>query len=222
MRINLILLSILFVGCTQVSELPIVPVVPPATTPGILMENNMTFFITSEGPGDGGNLGGLAGADAHCERLADVVGVGDKEWRAYLSATGVDARDRIGSGPWHNAKGVLIADDIEDLHDNATKLIKETQLNERGEVVNGRGDTPNRHDIMTGSDNKGMFVGTNSTCDDWASNTNGSRVLVGHHDRIGGGYEPASWNNAHVSRGCSQENLKASGGDGLFYCFAID
>jgi hypothetical protein len=191
--------------------------------------NTMSFFITSIGTGQGANLGGLEGADAHCKQLAAAVGKGDRTWRAYLSTSGTDgvnARDRIGNGPWYNANGVLIADDIADLHNNATKLIKDTQLNEKGEIVNGRGDTPNRHDILTGSNPDGtLFVaGANdTTCQNWMSSTNGTgSARVGHHDRIGGGQDPTSWNSAHNSRGCSQENLKSSGGDGLFYCFATD
>lgn len=189
--------------------------------------NKMSFFITSIGLGNGGDLGGLEGADAYCQSLA--ASVGDKTWRAYLSTAGengVNARDRIGNGPWYNAKGELIAEDVEDLHNNASGLVKTTQLNEKGEIVNGRGDTPNRHDMLTGSNVDGtLFVaGTNdTTCSNWMSSTNGTgSARVGHHDRIGGGQYPTSWNSAHNSRGCSQENLISTGGDGLFYCFAID
>ncbi len=191
--------------------------------------NTMSFFITSAGPGKGADLGGLAGADAYCRKLAASVGAGDRTWKAYLSTIGgggVNARDRIGKGPWYNSKGELVAENIEDLHNNASKLIKTTQLNEGGEIVNGRGDSPNRHDILTGSRTDGtLFVaGTNdTTCSNWISSTNGTgSARVGHHDRIGGGSDPTSWNSAHNSRGCSQENLKSTGGDGLFYCFAAD
>lgn len=137
----------------------------------------------------------------------------------------MDARDRIGNGPWYNSKGELIAENVEDLHNNASRLVKTTQLNEKGEMVNGRGDSPNRHDILTGSNADGtLFVaGANdTTCGNWMSSTNGTgSARVGHHDRIGGGQDPTSWNSAHDSRGCSQENLRSTGGDGLFYCFAI-
>ena len=186
----------------------------------------MTFFITSIGSGKGADFGGLAGADRHCQRLAWLGGAGHRTWRAYLSQTAfrdqpaVDARDRIGKGPWHNAKGVLIAQNAAELH-GENKLTKETQLNEKGEVVNGRGDTPNRHDILTGSqlDGTAFADGADHTCANWTSNATGS-AQVGHHDRQGGGANPTSWNNAHASKGCSQENLRGTGGDALFYCFA--
>ncbi|HLC50180.1 MAG TPA: lectin [Candidatus Nanoarchaeia archaeon] len=191
--------------------------------------NEMSFFITSTGPGNGADLLGLAGADAYCQKLAESAGSKGKTWHAYLSASGkssIDARDRIGKGPWHNAKGELVANDVADLHNNASRLVKTTQLNEKGEIVNGRGDSPNRHDILTGSNSDGtLFVaGTNdTTCSNWMSSTNGTgNARVGHHDRIGGGQDPTSWNSAHNSRGCSQENLRSTGGDGLFYCFAIN
>ena len=188
----------------------------------------MTFFITSAGPGNGANLGGIAGADKHCQALAQAAGAGARTWRAYLSTRGegVDkggnARDRIGPGPWHNAKGVQIAASLAELHSDKNNLTKETQLTEKGAVVNGRGDTPNRHDILTGSDLEGRALTTegDSTCANWTSNAAGS-AMVGHHDRTGGGQNPTSWNSAHPSKGCSQENLRATGGDGLFYCFAV-
>jgi len=190
--------------------------------------NEMSFFITSIGLGDGANLGGLEGADAHCQTLAESVGAGNKTWRAYLSAscTGVvNARDRIGEGPWYNSNGILIATDIENLH-GENNLNKETALNEKGEIINGRGDDPNRHDILTGSDFDGtLYVeGVNdTTCNNWLSNSDGS-AMVGHHDRLGLRDDEASrsWTTSHLSRGCSQEALRSSGGDGLFYCFAID
>jgi hypothetical protein len=189
--------------------------------------SQMTFFITSAGPGNGANLGGIAGADAHCEKLAAAAGAGNRTWRAYLSTSEsggkkvVNARDRIGPGPWRNAKGVQIATNVEDLHSDNNKLTKETQLNEKGEVVNGRGDTPNRHDILTGSqlDGTAFTDGADHTCQNWTGSGDGS-AQVGHHDRQGGGQNPTSWNSAHASRGCSQENLRGTGGDGLFYCFA--
>lgn len=179
----------------------------------------MSFFLTSAGPGDGADLGGLEGADAHCQSLAESVGAGGRTWRAYLSTTdGVDARDRIGEGPWYNARGVEIASSVENLHGD-NNLTKQTQLNENGEEVNGRGDSPNRHDILTGSNADGTSSG--ATCENWTSSGGGS-ATVGHHDRTGGGSDPTSWNAAHGSRGCSQSNLQGTGGDGLFYCFAID
>jgi hypothetical protein len=187
----------------------------------------MSFFITSVGPGNGADLGGLVGADSQCQALAAAVGAGDLEWRAYLSTINPDgtaaehARDRIGSGPWYNAKGVMVAESVADLHSDNNKLSKENSLNEKGEVVNGRGDQPNRHDILTGSQLDGTaHTGEGYTnCGNWTSSGEGS-ARVGHHDRTGGGDNPTSWNSAHNSRGCSQENLRGSGGDGLFYCFA--
>ncbi len=187
----------------------------------------MGFFITSVGSGDGANLGGLKGADAHCQKLAAAAGGGSRTWRAYLSTSAAggqqaaNAKDRIGPGPWYNAKGVLIAQNVAELH-GENKLTKETQLTEKGEVVNGRGDTPNRHDILTGSqlDGTAFADGQDHTCANWTSNSAGS-AQVGHHDRQGGGANPTSWNNAHASKGCSQENLRGTGGDALFYCFAV-
>ena len=190
-------------------------------------ENQLSFFITSAGSGDGANLGGLAGADRICQARAEAVGAGSRQWRAYLSAAAgpgtpaVNARDRIGSGPWYNAKGVPVAMSVADLHSAGNRLNKENSLTETGAVVNGRGDTPNRHDILTGSqaDGTAFAGGTDRTCGNWTSNAQGS-AQVGHHDRQGGGADPTSWNSAHPSRGCSQANLQGSGGDGLFYCFA--
>jgi hypothetical protein len=190
--------------------------------------STMSFFITSNGPGLGADLGGLEGADAYCRRLAESVGVADRTWRAYLSTQGsngraaVNARDRIGSGPWYNAKNVRVATDVANLHSDANALGKANSLNEKGEVVNGRGDSPNRHDILTGSQLDGTaFPGTeDKTCSNWTARGAGS-AQVGHFDRIGGGQNPTSWNSAHPSSGCSQENLRSTGGDGLFYCFAI-
>lgn len=187
----------------------------------------MSFFLTSKGPGDGGNLGGLAGADAHCQALAEAAGAGDKTWRAYLSTTGdnaVNARDRIGDGPWANANGVIVARDVDDLHSDSNKLSKENSISETGELINGRGDTPNRHDILTGSSLDGMAVNEegHTACGNWTSNGSDGSANVGHHDRTGGGQNPTSWNNAHGSRGCSQSDLQGTGGDGLYYCFAVD
>ncbi|MCZ6852778.1 MAG: hypothetical protein O7G86_02560 [Gammaproteobacteria bacterium] len=181
----------------------------------------MSFFITSHGPGNGANLGGLAGADAHCQSLAAAVGAGDRSWHAYLSTGGsepVNARDRIGSGPWTNVQGVIVAENIEQLHGD-NNLTKETVLTETGTTINGRGDSPNRHDILTGSGLDG--IASDSTCQNWTSGAEGS-AMVGHHDRTGGGANPTSWNSAHGTRGCSQANLQSTGGDGLFYCFASD
>jgi hypothetical protein len=187
----------------------------------------MSFFITSAGPGNGANLGGLAGADAHCQKLAAAVKAGNRAWRAYLSTSAsggqpaVNARDRIGKGPWHNVKGERIAQNLDELHSDTNNLTKQTQLTEKGDVVNGRGDTPNRHDILTGSqlDGTAFPAGADKTCGNWTSQAEGS-AQVGHHDRQGGGENPSSWNAAHASKGCSQENLRGTGGDGLFYCFA--
>jgi len=183
---------------------------------------NMSFFVTSAGPGNGANLGGLAGADAHCQKLAQAVGAGSKTWRAYLSTNGsggVNAKDRIGSGPWNNSKGVAVAQSVADLHSDKNNLTKQTSITEKGEVVNGRGDTPNRHDVLTGSNPDG--TASENTCANWTSAGEGS-AQVGHHDRVGGGDNPTSWNSSHPSRGCSQENLRGTGGDGLFYCFATN
>lgn len=185
----------------------------------------MSFFITSVGSGNGANLGGLAGADAHCQNLAKAVGAGDKEWRAYLSTQGasaVNAKDRIGSGPWFNSKGVQVAASVADLHSDNNNLTKETQLTEKGGVVNGRGDKPNQHDILTGSNLDGTTfpAGEDHSCSNWTSASDGS-AQVGHHDRQGGGANPTSWNAAHASKGCSQQNLIATGGNGYFYCFAV-
>lgn len=185
-------------------------------------DTGMSFFITSAGPGDGANLGGLKGADAHCQALATSAGAGGKTWRAYLSSAEENARDRIGNGPWYNAKGVLIAGDLAVLHSDANRINKQTGLTEKGAVVNGRGDKPNRHDILTGSDPDGMLA-AGKTCGDWTNSGEGS-AIVGHHDRMGlrDDAPSKSWNSSHGSRGCGQEALRGSGGDGLLYCFAAD
>jgi hypothetical protein len=190
-------------------------------------DGSLSFFITSQGSGDGANLGGLAGADAHCQKLAAAAGAGNRTWRAYLSASAADgkpavnAKDRIGSGPWFNAKGVKVAENVADLHSDKNKLSKENSLTEKGTVVNGRGDTPNQHDILTGSqaDGTAFTDGADHTCKNWTSNGEGS-ANVGHHDRQGGGPAPTSWNASHASKGCSQQNLIGTGGNGYFYCFA--
>ncbi|HEX5378932.1 MAG TPA: hypothetical protein VFW47_10175 [Phenylobacterium sp.] len=216
------------------------------TAPPPLAPRKMSFFITSTGPGKGGDLGGLAGADAWCQSLAAKAGAGGRTWRAYLSSTGdgtgpVNARDRIGKGPWFNARGVQVAASVEDLHSPGNHLGKQVSLSELGEQINGRGDTPNTHDIMTGSTADGRLAppvappppanapaGTpapaapdNLTCNNWTS-SGPSRTMLGHHDRQGGGPDPTSWNAAHQSRSCSQPDLVATGGKGLFYCFAIN
>ncbi|MBL8352700.1 MAG: hypothetical protein JNL87_20580 [Burkholderiaceae bacterium] len=193
-------------------------------------KSGMSFFVTSSNPGQGGNLGGLAGADAHCQKLAAAAGAGNRTWRAYLSTQpvggqgGVNARDRIGKGPWQNAKGVVVASDLEQLH-GANSLSKQTALTESGAVVNGRGDTPNLHDVLTGSQPNGSFIAgnVNSTCGNWTMSSGGA-AMVGHHDRIGldESVPAKSWNSSHLSRGCSLDQLKATGGGGLYYCFAAD
>ena len=185
--------------------------------------NQMSFFITSTNPGKGADLGGLAGADAHCAALAKAAGSpATRVWRAYLSTTGpggVNAKDRIGTGPWFNAKGVQVAASVADLHSDANKLSKENSLNEKGEVNNGRGDQPNRHDILTGSNLDGTAA--TATCSNWTNGAQGGGgAQVGHHDRTGGGQNPTSWNSAHATPGCSIEELRKVGGEGFFYCFA--
>lgn len=187
------------------------------------------FFITSVGVGKGGDLGGLAGADAHCQALAKAEGSGDHTWRAYLSTTAtrtapaVNARDRIGTGPWYNAEGLLVAANVVELHGSESKVSKATAVTERLDTVNGVGDDPNRHDILTGSRPDGTaFDGSDDlTCGNWTSSTAG-RAQVGHHDRMGQGASADSWNSAHTSRGCARQDLQSTGGGGLFYCFAID
>lgn len=199
--------------------------------PALAQQSSMTFFVTSVGPGKGADLGGLAGADAHCQQLAQAAGAGGKTWRAYLSTQGagaVNAKDRIGKGPWVNAKGAVIAKDVAELH-SANNLTKQTALSEKGDVVNGRGDTPNRHDVLTGSQPDGTaFTGSDDrTCKNWTSSTQGA-AMVGHSDRTGLNEEPPakSWNSSHPSRGpeggCSQADLRSTGGDGLLYCFAAN
>jgi hypothetical protein len=209
------------------------PIAPPGAG-----ANPMTFFITSVGVGRGADLGGLEGADAHCQSLAKAAGAGDRTWRAYLStqATGgladpkaVHARDRIGAGPWHNAKGVLIARNVEELHSPRNNLTKETALDEKGNMVNGRTEKPNRHDILTGSRPDGTAFPPSPpfgdmTCGNWTRSGAEGAAMTGHHDRAGPVDHAwaVSWNSAHPTRGgCSQEALRSTGGDGLFYCFAV-
>ena len=206
-----------------------------AAQPALAQATSTGFFVTSVGIGNGGNLGGLAGADNYCQQLAQAAGAGAKTWRAYLSTQpadgqpAVNARDRIGKGPWQNSKGVVIAKDVADLHSAANNLTKATALSEKGDVINGRGDTPNRHDVLTGSqaDGTAFAAGDDRTCKNWTSSTQGA-AMVGHADRVGLRDDDASksWNTSHPSRGpdggCSQNDLKSTGGDGLFYCFAAN
>ena len=203
-----------------------------AAAPSQAQQSQMSFFVTSVGVGKGADLGGLAGADAHCQQLAAAVGAGAKTWHAYLSTQGagaVDARDRIGKGPWQNAKGLVIATSVEDLHSANNKLSKENNLSEKGEVINGRGDKPNRHDILTGTQPNGTAFPPDKdmTCKNYTSSTQGA-VMLGHNDRMGLRDDEAShsWNSSHPSRGndggCSQADLRSTGGDGLLYCFAVN
>lgn len=200
-------------------------------TPALADAASMTFFVTSLGKGDGANLGGLEGADAHCGTLAKAAGSEKTNWKAYLSTTapqgeaGVNARDRIGKGPWQNVKDVVVAASVDELHSDKNNLTKDTALTEKGEVVKGRGDKPNEHDILTGSDPMGMYstAGGDTTCKNWTSNGEGS-AIVGHHDRMGlkDTRHMKAWNSSHGSAGCSQDALVKTGGAGLFYCFAAD
>ncbi|MBI2715272.1 MAG: lectin [Rhizobiales bacterium] len=199
--------------------------------PAQAQQANMSFFVTSVGPGNGADLGGLAGADKHCQQLAQAAGAGGKTWHAYLSTQGagaVNARDRIGKGPWTNAKGVVIAKSVDELH-GTNNLTKQTALSEKGDVINGRGDKPNRHDVLTGSNMEGRAFPADEdrTCKNYTSSTQGA-VMVGHHDRQGlnDSAPMLSWNSSHPSRGaeggCSQADLRSTGGDGLLYCFAVN
>jgi hypothetical protein len=195
-----------------------------AATAAAAQDAPMSFFVTSQGSGKGADLGGLTGADKHCQSLAEAAGASGKTWHAYLSTADTDARDRIGSGPWYNAKGIKIADDVASLHSDANNLTKETALDETGKVINGRGDKPNRHDILTGSKPDGTKI-AGQTCGDWTMSGADGAAMMGHSDRTGLDDSAAakSWNSSHASRGgCSQDALKGTGGDGLFYCFAID
>lgn len=200
-------------------------------TPAMAQQSTMSFFVTSSGPGNGANLGGLDGADKHCQTLAASAGAGATTWHAYLSTQGqgaVNARDRIGKGPWVNAKGATIAKDVADLH-GANNLTKQTALSEKGDVINGRGDQPNRHDILTGSqpDGTAFAADKDMTCKNYTSATEGS-VMLGHSDRTGLDESALakSWNSSHPSRGpgggCTQADLRSTGGDGLLYCFAVN
>ena len=191
----------------------------------------MTFFVSSVGKGNGANFGGLAGADAHCQALAQAAGSTLTSWRAYLSTTepggtaGVNARERIGKGPWQNVKGVVVAKSIDDLHSDSNNINKQTALTEKGETISGRGDPVNTHDILTGSDPQGMYstAGGDTTCGNWTKSGDGS-AIVGHHDRQGlkDTRHMHSWNSSHGTRGCGQDALKSTGGAGLIYCFAAN
>jgi hypothetical protein len=220
----------IFIACIA-AACALLPAAPASAQSG-----NATFFLTSNGVGNGGNLGGIAGADNHCQTLAQAAGIGaPKTWHAYLSTQAADgktaenARDRIGKGPWQNVKGTAVAKDVADLHSANNNLTKQTALSEKGDVINGRGDTPNRHDVLTGSQADGTaFAGADDrTCKNWTSSTQGAAML-GHSDRIGLRDDDASksWNTSHPSRGpdggCSQNDLKSTGGDGLLYCFAVN
>jgi hypothetical protein len=198
------------------------------TTTAQAQQAEMSFFITSAGKGNGADLGGIAGADAHCQALAKAAGSTSANWRAYLSTTepggtaGINARERIGSGPWKNAKGVVVATNLDNLHSASVNITKQTALSEKGEVISGRGDAVNAHDILTGSDPQGNYstAGGDTTCGNWTKSGEGS-AIVGHHDRAGlkDSRHMTSWNSSHGSRGCSQDQLKSSGGAGMFYCF---
>jgi hypothetical protein len=190
--------------------------------PAAAQEKTIGFFVTSSGPGNGGNLGGLAGADKHCQALAAKAGAGNRTWRAYLSTTGagsVNARDRIGAGPWYNAKGQLIASNVAELHSDKANIDNDTALDEQGRPINAQG-APNRHDILTGSTPEGRA--TDMTCQNWTSSASEHTAMLGHHDRLTFGKPGSPWNSAHPSKGCSQENLVATGGAGLLYCFAAN
>jgi hypothetical protein len=201
---------------------------PPCAEAG---QEGMTFFVTSVGKGSGADLGGLEGADAHCLALAKAAGSPHTNWRAYLSTTapggeaGVNARDRIGKGPWQNAKGVVVARSVDELHSDGNNVTKQTALTEKGELISGRGDAVNTHDILTGSDPAGNYstAGCDTTCGNWTKSGDGS-AIVGHHDRIGlkDTRHMKSWNSSHGTVGCSQEALAKTGGAGLFYCFVAD
>lgn len=223
-----VITSVSLLACLGLACVAVLPFAAPVQA----QQAGMTFFVTSAGPGKGADLGGLAGADAHCASLAQAAGSTGKTWHAYLSTQGagaVNARDRIGSGPWQNAKGVTIAKSVDDLHSDANNLTKQTALSEKGDVINGRGDQPNRHDVLTGSTPEGRAFPADKdmTCKNWTSSTQGS-AMVGHSDRQGlrDDAPSKSWNSSHPSRGpdggCSQADLRSTGGDGLLYCFAAN
>lgn len=221
MKNKFMLASLLILGSTQV----------------VADSHSMNFFVTSSGPGNGGNLGGLNGADQHCQKLAASAGAGNRTWRAYLSTqaagfkdkSAVSARDRIGNGPWYNAKGIKIAKNVDELHSANNNLTKETALDENGNLINGRTEKPNKHDIMTGSRPDGRNFPPSPpfpdmTCGNWTKSGGDGSAMLGHHDRVGPNSDSwaTSWLSAHPSLGCDQGSLKKTGGDGFFYCFAID
>lgn len=218
-------------GCRQTQEPPQAKPPEPVAQSREMggAKSVMTFFVTSKGPGKGGDLGGLAGADAHCQALAQAEGAGDHTWRAYLSTSArdgrpaINARDRIGKGPWYNAEGLLVAANLDELHSDKNRIAKDTAVTERLDPVNGVGDDPNVHDILTGSNADGTaYVGDEDlSCRNWTSSSDG-RAQVGHHDRRGLTEGVNSWNSVHASRGCGQSDLQSTGGAGLFYCFGID
>jgi len=215
------LLLLAMAGSALAQAQPAAPAGAPAQPP---QDTSMSFFVTSTGLGKGANLGGLAGADAHCKELAEAVGVKGKTWHAYLSTTGpggVNAKDRIGKGPWYNANGVLVARSVDHLHYSNVLLTKENSITEKKTIVNGVGDTPNQHDMLTGTNPDGTASPQN--CNNWTSDsdTDTPKAMLGHLDRKGGGAMAESWNSAHESRGCSQQKLIASGGNGYYYCFAV-
>lgn len=182
---------------------------------------NMSFFVTSSNPGNGGDLGGIEGADAYCQSLAEAAGAGGRTWRAYLSTSDEDARDRIGDGPWYNAEGELIAESVDELHSDDNNLTAETALNERGESPNYiGGPQPLQHDVLTGTNEDG--TASDMTCNNWTDGTSGAQAMLGHADRLGRNPGVNSWNAVHPSQGCAMENLTPTGGAGMFYCFAID
>ena len=236
-RLYMFVVSAMVAACSQSGEKPPestsnAPAAQPPVAQSLQMggaKSVMTFFVTSRGSGKSGDLGGVSGADAHCQALAKAEGAGDHTWRAYLSVStasgqpGVNARDRIGKGPWYNAEGELVAANIDELHGTDSKISKTMAVTERLDPVNGVGDTPNTHDILTGSrpDGTSFPSGDDLTCGNWTSSGAG-RAQVGHHDRMGQGANAGSWNSAHPSQGCSQANLQRTGGDGRFYCFGID
>ena len=191
----------------------------PASAPVTAQGQSMGFFVSSAGSGMGGDLGGLAGADKHCQTLAAKAGAGGRTWRAYLSTSmpDVNARDRIGTGPWHNAKGTQIASNVAELHSEKANINNDTALDEQGRPINSQG-APNRHDILTGSTVDGNAG--KETCQNWTSSAGDQNAIVGHHDRLTFGKPGSPWNSAHPSKGCSQDNLVATGGAGLIYCFA--
>ena len=206
----------------KILAIPAMAVMLVVAAPAPAQNAKMSFFVTSVGSGQGGNLGGLAGADKHCQALAAKAGAGNRTWRAYLSTSGagsVNARDRIGKGPWINAKGQVIASSVDELHSDKANINNDTALDEMGRTINSQG-APNRHDIMTGSTADGRA--SDMTCQNWTSNASDQSAMLGHHDRMTFNKPGSPWNSAHASKGCSQENLVATGGAGLIYCFAAD